>query len=165
MTRSTEEARPTPKPRIGEARLLRFLRRVANPVADPTYRADVVARLEASLQTQSGNLARSEEQQRLLISDVAHELCSPLARMHQSIQVITILVMDSGPGLPPDLLEKIFQPFYRPDVARQRRTGGAGLGLAIVRSSVEACGGRVSAKLREPSGMAFEIQLPATLLA
>lgn len=237
-----------------------------------------MARLESTVQTQSGSLLHSEEQQRLLISDVAHELCSPLARMqralslaerhaslasqpymqkvemelqhitrlveetlcfskisalpdaepvqqfdlgslmesvvsreaseveierhipdnlvlvskrsaldravanlvrnavryagsygpieiraYKSMQMITIMVMDSGPGLPSDLLEKIFQPFYRPDVARQRRTGGAGLGLAIVRSSVEACGGCVSAKLRETKGLVFEIQLPATL--
>ncbi|RFC42387.1 MAG: sensor histidine kinase CpxA [Verrucomicrobia bacterium] len=73
---------------------------------------------------------------------------------------VTLCVRDSGPGLPPELLEKIFQPFYRPDFARQRRTGGAGLGLAIVRSCAEACGGSVHAQLRTPRGLEFQIRLP-----
>ena len=73
---------------------------------------------------------------------------------------VILSVRDSGPGLPADLLEKIFQPFYRPDAARHRRTGGAGLGLAIVRSCAEACGGSVQAHLRSPRGLEFEIRLP-----
>jgi two-component system OmpR family sensor kinase len=54
-------------------------------------------------------------------------------------------VSDNGPGVPPDQVDRVFQRFSRVDGARSRadRTGGAGLGLAIVRSLVEAHGGRV----------------------
>ena len=64
-----------------------------------------------------------------------------------------IVISDSGPGVSPDSIERIFDPFYREDVARNRRTGGVGLGLAIVRSAVEACGGTVSCRNRQPHGL------------
>ena len=56
-------------------------------------------------------------------------------------------------------LERIFEPFYRPDSARTREAGGTGLGLAIVRSCVDSCGGRVNARNRLPSGLEVVIRL------
>jgi signal transduction histidine kinase len=47
---------------------------------------------------------------------------------------VEIRVADSGPGLPESERERIFTPFYRPEVSRTRETGGTGLGLAIVRT-------------------------------
>jgi two-component system, OmpR family, sensor histidine kinase CpxA len=73
----------------------------------------------------------------------------------------SITVADSGPGIPPEELEEVFKPFYRPDSARQRETGGVGLGLAIVRSCVEACGGAVTCQNRSPRGLLVEIRLRA----
>ena len=57
--------------------------------------------------------------------------------------VVSITVADNGPGIPASELEEVFKPFYRPEFARQRETGGVGLGLAIMRTCVEACGGTV----------------------
>ena len=75
---------------------------------------------------------------------------------------IKISVADSGPGVPEDVLEKIFTPFYRLEDSRDRRTGGTGLGLAIVRSCIEACGGTVECRNRVPSGLEVTIFLPAS---
>jgi two-component system sensor histidine kinase CpxA len=72
---------------------------------------------------------------------------------------VAITVADCGPGLPPEALEAIFTPFYRPDAARTRESGGAGLGLAIVKSCVEACQGEVRCRNRAPSGLEVEIRL------
>ncbi len=72
---------------------------------------------------------------------------------------VEIVVADSGPGLPPAELEAVFAPFYRPEAARTRETGGAGLGLAIVRTCVEACGGTVSCRNRTPSGLEVLVRL------
>ncbi len=72
---------------------------------------------------------------------------------------VVITVADHGPGLPDSELENVFRPFYRPEFARQRETGGAGLGLAIVRSCVEACGGAVSCRNRAPNGLEVTIRL------
>jgi two-component system sensor histidine kinase CpxA len=74
--------------------------------------------------------------------------------------VVSITVADSGPGLPEAELELVFKPFYRPEFARQRETGGVGLGLAIVRTCIEACGGSVQCRNRSPKGLEVEIKLP-----
>ena len=75
--------------------------------------------------------------------------------------VVSITVADNGPGIPASELEEVFKPFYRPGFARQRETGGVGLGLAIVRTCVEACGGTVKCRNRSPKGLEAEIRLPA----
>jgi two-component system sensor histidine kinase BaeS len=68
-------------------------------------------------------------------------------------------VHDTGPGIPPDELERIFERFYRTDRARARETGGSGLGLAIVRSLVEAMSGRVWAESPPQQGTIFIVAL------
>jgi two-component system sensor histidine kinase CpxA len=69
-------------------------------------------------------------------------------------------VSDSGTGVPPDSLEKLFLPFYRLDDARGRLTGGVGLGLAITERAVRFHGGKVSAFNRTGGGLRVEIRLP-----
>jgi two-component system, OmpR family, sensor histidine kinase CpxA len=69
-------------------------------------------------------------------------------------------VSDSGPGVPPDALGKLFEPFYRLDDARGRLTGGAGLGLAITERAVRFHGGKVTAFNRSEGGLRVEIRLP-----
>ncbi len=71
-----------------------------------------------------------------------------------------VRVTDCGSGVPPDALEKLFQPFYRLDDARGRQTGGVGLGLAITERAVRFHGGRVAATNRAESGLMVEIHLP-----
>jgi len=74
---------------------------------------------------------------------------------------VLLRVYDSGPGVPEEAIERLFEPFYRPDAARTRESGGTGLGLAIVRTCVEACGGTVSASLRQPKGLEVAIRVAA----
>jgi len=69
-------------------------------------------------------------------------------------------VSDSGPGVPSDALDKLFEPFYRLDEARGRQTGGVGLGLAITERAVRFHGGKVLALNRQPNGLTVEIRLP-----
>ena len=72
---------------------------------------------------------------------------------------VTLTVSDGGPGVPPEALARLGEPFYRPESARTRETGGVGLGLAIVRSAVEACGGTLRFSNRVPNGFQAEITL------
>ncbi len=72
---------------------------------------------------------------------------------------VRLTVFDEGPGAPQATLEKLFDPFFRPDTARTRETGGTGLGLAIVKSCVEACGGSGSASNRTRGGLAVTFRL------
>ncbi|GAA3565079.1 HAMP domain-containing sensor histidine kinase [Nonomuraea rosea] len=72
-----------------------------------------------------------------------------------------LVIEDEGPGLGAEETERVFDRFYRADASRARATGGAGLGLAIVRSIVAAHGGRVELRSSPGEGAAFQIRLPA----
>jgi signal transduction histidine kinase len=74
-----------------------------------------------------------------------------------------IMVRDSGAGIEPDQLERVFDRFYRTDASRSRFTGGSGLGLAIVRAMVELHGGRITVRNHPEGGAEFEVRLPKTL--
>lgn len=72
-----------------------------------------------------------------------------------------IAVEDQGPGVPATDLDRLGEPFFRPELARTRESGGVGLGLAIVRNSIIACGGEVRFANRVPHGFRAEIRLAA----
>lgn len=76
---------------------------------------------------------------------------------------VCIRVSDQGPGVPPEALPRLFEPFYRPEAARARHTGGSGLGLAIVKRCMEACGGTATAMLLEPHGLRVKLILRGTV--
>ncbi len=69
-------------------------------------------------------------------------------------------VIDDGPGIPPDLAERIFERFYRADASRTRSSGGSGLGLSIVGAIVAAHGGTVTAASRDGGGTVFTVTFP-----
>ena len=72
---------------------------------------------------------------------------------------VVLTVEDVGPGVPADALDRILDPFFRPESSRSRETGGVGLGLAIVKTCVEACQGSVMVRNRQPSGLEVEMRL------
>lgn len=78
----------------------------------------------------------------------------------QTPDTLVIEIRDSGPGVPEEELEKIFQPFYRVAAARDRRTGGTGIGLAISQRAIERHGGRVFARNHPGGGLLITIELP-----
>jgi signal transduction histidine kinase len=71
-----------------------------------------------------------------------------------------ITVADKGPGLPEDQLEAVFEPFVRLEASRNRDTGGAGLGLAITRTIIQAHGGTVQLRNRSGGGLIAIVRLP-----
>jgi len=71
-------------------------------------------------------------------------------------------VEDSGPGIPTEALERVFDRFYRADASRSREAGGTGLGLAIARWNVEAHGGDISAHHAANGGCLVRIVIPCT---
>jgi two-component system, OmpR family, sensor histidine kinase BaeS len=74
---------------------------------------------------------------------------------------VVIDVEDSAPGVPADALPRLFDRFYRVEDSRSRANGGAGLGLAIVRSVVEAHGGTIDAGRSPLGGLRVSIAVPA----
>ncbi|MDP2762709.1 MAG: ATP-binding protein [Sideroxyarcus sp.] len=75
---------------------------------------------------------------------------------------IVIRILDHGPGIPPQEMEKVFQPFYRLESSRNDVTGGSGLGLAIVRQLTEANGWRIELSPRDGGGTMATLKLPAS---
>ncbi len=73
---------------------------------------------------------------------------------------VRIEVRDTGPGIPPEDLPRVFERLYQADPARDRRTGSSGLGLAIVRALVDAHGGRVGAGAAPEGGALVWLELP-----
>lgn len=72
----------------------------------------------------------------------------------------TIKVSDTGPGIPPEHLPRVFERFYRVDRARSREAGGTGLGLAIVKHLALAHGGEAYVASEVGAGSEFSIKLP-----
>ncbi len=73
---------------------------------------------------------------------------------------VTVSVCDTGSGIPPQELERIFERFRRLDPARSRSTGGSGLGLTIARLLVELHGGKIVAENRQGGGSCFSFTIP-----
>jgi signal transduction histidine kinase len=74
---------------------------------------------------------------------------------------VNVSVSDTGMGIPPDELERVFERFYRTDASRARSTGGFGLGLSIARDLIEAMGGSLTAESQVGVGSRFTVWLPA----
>ncbi len=75
-------------------------------------------------------------------------------------EALRIRIRDEGPGVPPDELERVFEPFYRLESSRNRDTGGTGLGLSIARDVAQAHGGRLVLRNRPEGGLEVELSLP-----
>jgi signal transduction histidine kinase len=75
---------------------------------------------------------------------------------------LLIEVADTGPGIPPEHGDRIFDRFYRVEKERPGQSAGAGLGLAIAKWAVEANGGRIELETREGQGSAFRLIFPIT---
>ncbi len=74
---------------------------------------------------------------------------------------IRITIDDDGPGIPPEDMARVFEPFFRLEPSRNRASGGTGLGLAIARAVAEAHGGRVSLVNRPEGGLRATLVLPS----
>lgn len=72
----------------------------------------------------------------------------------------TFVFYDDGVGVPPESLSHLFERFYRVETGRSRKTGGTGLGLPIVKSTVTAMGGKITVDNREAGGLIFTFTLP-----
>lgn len=74
---------------------------------------------------------------------------------------LRLRVRDTGPGIDPEILPRIFERFFRGDVAHSRASGGTGLGLALVRNLLRHMGGRISVQSTPGVGTDFLVELPS----
>jgi signal transduction histidine kinase len=121
------------------------------------------------LELQSGLplLALDRARMRLLVRNLVdnalrhgtHSARVPEIGLRQVGQALHLLVRDYGPGVDEAQLPHLAEPFYRPDSARQRATGGVGLGLYLCRLVAQAHGGRMSLRNANP-GLEVTVLLP-----
>ena len=83
----------------------------------------------------------------------------------ESDSMARIAVADDGPGVPPEMGDRVFERFFRADESRTRSSGGAGLGLAIVSAIAGAHGGRAEMESTPGKGATFRIVLPLAATA
>jgi signal transduction histidine kinase len=102
--------------------------------------------LKRCLQNVIENAIKYGSSARVIVTDRPHEL--------------EIRVIDKGPGIPDDEIERVFEPFYRLEVSRNRESGGTGLGLTIARNLARARGGELCLRNRVEGGLEAVLTLP-----
>jgi signal transduction histidine kinase len=80
--------------------------------------------------------------------------------LEQNMEHSKLVITDSGCGIPSDMLDKVFEPFYRVDKSRARHQGGSGLGLAITREIIAKHSGTIRLESREGQGTKVTVLLP-----
>ncbi|MCV9998329.1 ATP-binding protein [Pararhizobium sp. YC-54] len=95
----------------------------------------------------------------LVVNAATHGLGARVTLASHGEEAI-LTVMDSGPGIPQDLLDRVFEPFFRVDQARRQLVPGAGLGLAISREIIENHGGTITIVNRREGGLLQTVRLP-----
>ena len=148
------------------------------PVSPGLLLERAVAAHRAAAQSQDVELTLAEEEALPLvnadpdrIAQVLHNLLSNALRYTpaggsitlsagMSDEGVSFAVRDTGPGIPEEEFDHVFDRFYRGDKARQRHEGGAGLGLAIAKSLVERHGGRMWVESEVGAGTTFYFTLP-----
>jgi len=87
-----------------------------------------------------------------ILTNLIENACRYAGRCRVSVAsldgTVTIAVADDGPGVPAEMLETVFEPFYRIEESRNRNTGGTGLGLSVARALAEAHGGTLTLENR-----------------
>ncbi len=126
--------------------------------------------LEAEIEPDLPRIAAEPDRIRQVLVNLltnAHEYCPEGASIRVTAAragaEVEIAVIDDGPGIPPEQMERIFDRFTRGDAGLTQRVGGTGLGLAISKSLVELHGGTIAAEDTPGGGATFRVTLPAAV--
>ena len=76
-------------------------------------------------------------------------------------QNVVVQIEDDGPGIPEEMIEHIFEPFFRVDAGRRKKHPGAGLGMAIAKEIIERLGGTITVENKTPKGFMQRVMIKA----
>ncbi len=140
---------------------------IAEIVADADYEAQTKERTVRITRTQPCQITGTASLLSSAIENVirnAARYTAPGTAVEVSLSCdeteTVIRVRDYGPGVPESAIKQIFQPFYRVEAARDRESGGVGLGLAIAERAIRSHGGSVTAANAPGGGLQIEMRLP-----
>ncbi|CAH2602273.1 Histidine kinase [Rhodovastum atsumiense] len=97
-----------------------------------------------------------------LVENAIKYATPPDIALSREDEALVIAVRDRGPGLPPDALTRVFDPYFRLDRSRNRATGGVGLGLTAAQAIIHEHGGKITLANRPGGGLEARIVLPKT---
>ncbi|MBY3155412.1 two-component sensor histidine kinase [Rhizobium laguerreae] len=117
-----------------------------------------IGRLDRA-EIEGGPLAIKRAISNLLVNACTHGEKASVSVISNSDQVVCG-IRDEGPGIPEDVIQNAFEPFFRADPARRKSISGAGLGLAIVKEIVSRHGGTITLANRHPTGLYQEVIFP-----
>ena len=138
-------------------RLDRLLGQIAQELRATGHRVDMGALPEMTVM--AGPIALKRALRNLIANAATHGGGAHVSLARDGAQAV-VAIRDEGPGVPPELLARIFEPFFRVDQARRKSFPGAGLGLAIAREIVERNGGTITIANRVPQGLVQTCRLP-----
>ncbi|MBA8880101.1 ATP-binding protein [Phyllobacterium myrsinacearum] len=140
----------TVKDTFGSTRLDLTIQEIAEELSSMDMKVNVQGL--APLSIAASPLALKRALRNLIINGATHGNGADIA-VEQRQRTAVITIKDNGPGIPPELLDKVFEPFFRADKSRRKTVFGAGLGLAIAKEIIERFGGTVIITNRKPSGL------------
>ena len=123
--------------------------------------AKLGVRLESSddVSVTAGPLALKRALRNLIINAATHG-GGATVRLGVTDTAARLVIEDDGPGIPADIIDRVFEPFFRVDPGRRQSVPGAGLGLAIAREIVERFGGKIEIANRQEGGLRQTVFLP-----
>lgn len=163
-------------PRVAEVRVADLLQRVSVQAGDAAAAHGVTVTVDADpnlvvygevglLERVFDNLVRNGIQYNRVRGTVVITATVSPGHGEWVNDEVVIDVTDSGTGIPPEERERVFERFYRLDASRSRRTGGAGLGLAISREIVQLFKGTIRVGDTSGTGTTVEVRLPGGVAA
>lgn len=138
-------------------RLDRLVESIAADMADFSQR--ITLGVMAPLTITAGRLSLTRALRNLMVNAATHGGGGRVTLAREDTEAV-LAIEDEGPGIPPELLDQVFEPFFRADAARRKSFPGAGLGLAIARMIIERHGGRIEIVNRSTGGLRQVCRIP-----
>ena len=123
-------------------------------------RLDVTTTKAEPVFVRASRLTLNRALRNLMINAATHGVRARVAVKNGDGDMARITIEDDGPGIPPELIGQVFEPFFRADPARRQDIKGAGLGLTIAREIVQRAGGSISIANGDGGGLIQTVELP-----
>lgn len=157
LVREESEKAPVQELDLGD-----LVRQIASDLRDQGLDVEVTDAETVTVRT--GRLALSRALRNLIINAATHGVRARVS-IKESNGKALVVVSDEGPGIPEDMLGRVFEPFFRADPARRQSIPGAGLGLTIAHEIIQRAGGTIRIRNAVGRGLVQEVELPATEVA